>query len=351
MNIEELMKHYREPLAQWITTFLTEYEEHIKDASPKQQHLFDKLRTYTTSGKAVRGCLVLGAHKALGGEREEDAYALAAACELIHSGLLMHDDILDRDDTRRGKPSMHKQYERLAHQQNLHYPEHYGQGMSIMAGDVAFFLAIAAIGRANLGNGLNAKITNEVACTISKVGLANMNDFELGLDDRLAQEDDILKVYQYKTAHYTFCLPLILGAMLAGAGEETIEALRETGEPLGILFQLRDDEIGIMQPTEVQGKPAGSDISEGKQTWLLWNLRRELDESRLECMRGLEQLELTEDHITWVKEQLEETGVLTKYKEKCDALIAQTKESIKSTPESLHELLESTLRFTIERKK
>jgi geranylgeranyl diphosphate synthase type I len=110
------------------------------------------------------------------------------------------------------------------------------------------------------------KILGLWAKELTAVGLAQMEDVALGASSRTGGEKEILNLYRYKTARYTFSIPLATGAIAAGRGPETVSGLEELGEDLGILFQMKDDEIGIFGEEAEIGKPPGSDIEEGKQT-------------------------------------------------------------------------------------
>lgn len=121
--------------------------------------------------------------------------------------------------------------------------------------------------------------------------------------------DDVLRVYRYKTGRYTFSVPLSLGALLAGADEGVRGALEEVGELLGVVFQIRDDELGLFGSEEEIGKPAGSDVREGKRTvfWVLLRERLEGEERRR--LDGVWGGEVGEEELGWVRRMVEERGV------------------------------------------
>jgi len=98
------------------------------------------------------------------------------------------------------------------------------------------------------------------------VGTAQMDDVAWGSSINLPEKKQILELYKHKTGRYTFSLPLAAGAILAGQENNTIQELMELGENLGILFQIRDDELGLVGDEKKLGKPVGSDIKEGKKT-------------------------------------------------------------------------------------
>jgi geranylgeranyl diphosphate synthase type I len=148
-----------------------------------------------------------------------EALPLACALELFHAAFLIHDDIMDGDAVRRGKPSMHAQV---------------GESVALSIGDMAIFCGYDVL--SHLGQELVSYISRELA----NVTVAQMHDVYPREEQT---RDALLHTYTYKTARYTFSLPLAAGAILAGAPGETIAQLERLGESMGILFQIRDDEL------------------------------------------------------------------------------------------------------------
>ena len=153
-----------------------------------------------------------------------------------------------------------------------------GEALGICAGDVALFLGFELLG--SIGAGPAARLFAQAATELAYVGIAQMADVLRGTaGDNLVPdspmevllrtdnpEKAVLDLYRYKTGRYTFSLPLAIGATLGGAGEGVLESLDRLGEDLGILFQLKDDEIGLFGDEDETGKPVGTDIREGKKT-------------------------------------------------------------------------------------
>ena len=207
----------------------------------------EQIKTYVGSGKCVRGCLVLNT--------SPGAVKLAAAMELLHSGLLMHDDIMDRDETRRGLPSMHSAYRGLF----MRDADHYGSSMAIGAGDLCYFYAFDLISQCTNSAELMCAITKELI----HVGTAQMNEVYYSSSNYEPSKKEIMDVYRYKTARYTFSLPLMLGCIHTG---ENYAHYVQYGEDVGIAFQIRDDWLNLFGDSAVTGKPVGSDIRENKKT-------------------------------------------------------------------------------------
>ncbi|MCE1195533.1 polyprenyl synthetase family protein [bacterium] len=229
------------------------------------------LEEYALNGKMLRGVLACLGHDLFDadtsvnadtlGEGSRDVFALAAALECFQAGLLVHDDIMDKDDLRRGAPTMHRRFERLETAAGV--PERnaaaLGEAIGICAGDIYYFIAWNIIAR--LGASQGALFSRELV----NVCLAQIADVRFGSRGAFPTIEQILEVYAYKTARYTICLPLCAGAILSGRADAQ-PALETLGLNLGVLFQIKDDYLGLFGDEKQLGKPIGSDIREGKKT-------------------------------------------------------------------------------------
>lgn len=227
-----------------------------------------------------------------GGGRGADPEAVAvlrvgAAVELLQACALVHDDVIDRSERRRGRPSTHRAVAKQHVDAGLDGdPDHYGVSVAVLLGDLALawaddvFLAAAAdLGAIRAAAPVwRAMRTEVLAGQLLDLAVAGSTD-----RDPAAQERDALRVNRYKTAAYTVERPLHLGAALAGAPAATVDALRRYGADIGVAFQLRDDLLGVFGDPAVTGKPAGDDLAEGKRTVLLATARAALagDPARL----------------------------------------------------------------------
>ncbi|MCX7028053.1 MAG: polyprenyl synthetase family protein [Spirochaetes bacterium] len=284
----------------------------------------DALAQYACSGKMLRGILGrMGAdlftwNTTGPAKMSPELVKLGAALELFQAGLLVHDDIMDQDDLRRGKPTLHKRFESAEHELAAdracafqptpaiapeHAPDYrrFGESKGICAGDIFFFEAWKLLAEADprLAASLSPRFSRELV----DVCLAQIADVGFGTLEAFPGMEEILEVYAYKTARYTITLPLCAGASLGGR-PDAIPALEALGAPLGIVFQLQDDYLGLFGDERELGKPIGSDIREGKKTpyviLLLPRLseadkrrffgifgRKDLDIRDLEYLRGL----------------------------------------------------------------
>jgi len=249
-----------------------------------------RLRTFAARGKMVRGGLLLLGYEMHAGRAAPAAVARAAAAlEIIHSSLLIHDDIMDNDRLRRGARTVFAQYEQVGRARRAADPGRFGLSMGICAGDVGYFVAWDILSRLPLDPAARAALLAMVSRELAYVGLAQMQDIAFGAFARTPARDEVIALYLHKTARYTFSLPLMAGALLAGAGASERRRLGELGERLGVIFQVRDDDLGVFGTEEETGKPVGSDIREGKKTLLyieLFRKARGAERKELEALFG-----------------------------------------------------------------
>lgn len=254
MDIPSPLLSYRPRLHNFVRIFLQKRAKKYTVVGTWGADAISRLTAFILGGKAVRGSLALFAYDAFSKEKNTNsALPLAAALELFHAAFLIEDDVMDQDEMRHGKPTIHTQYtkEGLA--------PHTGESLAINVAGLAIFCGYDVLSQSNGGAKLFAHVSQELA----PVTIAQMHDVAPG--DALNVQD-ILRTYRFKTARYTFSLPLSSGAMLAGAPSSTVRGLETLGEHIGILFQIRDDELGEGGNEKETGKPVGTDAREGRQT-------------------------------------------------------------------------------------
>ena len=237
--------------------------------------LLTPVSAIASRGKRMRALLLLTSYEACGGREPRRAEHAATALELFQTAALIHDDVLDLSDTRRGMSSTHRTLE------GLHLTSgwsgdaaRFGVNGAILAGDLALMACQRAMVQSVAG------LPERWALAVSErfTSMASLCTAGQYLDIRLAsqplsdigeQSDAIVATMRSKTASDTAEGPLAIGAALAGAEESAVDAWAQVGVPLGIAFQLRDDLLGVVGSPEATGKPAGDDLREGKRTLLL----------------------------------------------------------------------------------
>jgi geranylgeranyl diphosphate synthase type I len=315
--MQQYFDRRKERIAAWLEGFFREKSPELGRVSPLGAELGGRLLRFCARGKMLRGGLVsIGAALAGRGKRRDalgqppGVVPAGAAMELLQSGLLVHDDIMDRDATRRGQPTLHLQYAGEAAQGRAREPAHLGVSLGICAGDAAFFLAFEILARLPAPAGVAGALVGLCARELSRVAAAQMQDVSWGGTPAEVGEQDILGLYTYKTGRYTFSLPLLAGGLLGGCAPERAGLLERLGECLGVLFQIRDDELGLFGEEQELGKPVGSDVREGKKTLFYALLTRGADESSRARLQGIfGNPGATGEDLDFVRRQIEKLGV------------------------------------------
>ncbi|MFC1594154.1 polyprenyl synthetase family protein [Candidatus Omnitrophota bacterium] len=220
-------------------------------------------------GKRVRPILFVIGYKGFAKKVAANLYTSALAIELLHDFMLVHDDIIDKSDTRRGKPSMHALLNsHLKRYKNIKFN---GQDLSIVVGDVMYAMAINAFLAIQEQFPRKEKALRKFIEAAMYTGAGEFIELLCGAKTiETTSKDDINKIYDYKTARYTFSTPLSTGAILAGANQKEIDKLFQFGIYLGRAFQIKDDIIGIFGDEKKTGKSTTSDLEEAKKTLLIW---------------------------------------------------------------------------------
>jgi len=257
-------------------------------------------------------------------ERENSLKAMVgigAALEMFHAAALVHDDLIDQSDTRRGKPAVHKNFENL-HQANQWsgLAERFGVAGAVLVGDLLLNWSSEIF-----GNALQFVSSRdiELACRaeFSKMRTEIMagqylDVLEENAGARRSPEEAVARANQvmiYKTAKYSIEAPLLIGAAFAGADSDTRSKLESFAIPLGLAFQLRDDVLGVFGDPKVTGKPAGDDLREGKRTVLIGLTREVLTGSvRRIFDEMLAARDLSADQIAFLQQTIIGSGALKK---------------------------------------
>ena len=237
------------------------------DLSP----MVDALAALLSGGKRLRPAFCYWGWRGAGGDPALDEAALRAASslEFLQACALIHDDVMDGSDTRRGLPAAHRRFAGVHRTAEwLGSPESFGVGAAILLGDLCLSWADEIL--------LTADFPHEAIMRGKRVYDEMRTELMAGQYLDLLEQargggsvDRALRVVRYKSAKYTIERPLHLGAALAGADAAVMDAYSGYGLPLGEAFQLRDDILGVFGDPQETGKPAGDDLREGKRTVLV----------------------------------------------------------------------------------
>lgn len=220
-------------------------------------------------GKRLRPRLLLLAHEHLGGADTASAQAAAAAIEVLHTALLLHDDVLDGDLVRRGRPNLAGRFAAEAIDRGAPpaVATAWGSASAVLAGDLLISGVHALL--STIEHPARPALHALVDDTVAETAAGEHADVGLALGVLSADEEGILRMMRQKTACYSFSAPLSAGALLADADARAVEALGGIGSRLGVLYQLRDDLIGVFGSESRTGKSVLGDLREGKRTLLV----------------------------------------------------------------------------------
>jgi geranylgeranyl pyrophosphate synthase len=215
-------------------------------------------------GKRMRPYLAMVGY----GEYSERMIPVAAAQELLHVAILIHDDIIDRDTVRHGTENVTgryiNRYNKLLSDGDA---RHYADGSSILAGDLLISEAYQAINSSDFDSDTKQRVITRFHQALFDVVGGELLDVEAAFDS--SQPIDPLLIANFKTSSYSFIGPLLAGAYCRGAGQTTIDLLTTYGEHVGIAFQFQDDLLGIFGDSSETGKSVVTDLCEGKATYLI----------------------------------------------------------------------------------
>ncbi|MDX3242622.1 polyprenyl synthetase family protein [Streptomyces sp. ME18-1-4] len=242
-------------------------DNHRKNSGQRQlTHLVKLLEEFMVGGKRIRPILTVLGWQAAGGENDlTTVVRVAASLEMFHAFALIHDDIMDDSDTRRGRPTIHRI---LAGKRGDDRTERFGMGGAVLLGDLAFAWSDDLLHTADLTPAQSAAVLPILAEMRTEVMLGQYLDLR-ATGELTDDVDATLTVNRYKTAKYTVERPLHIGAALAGADAPTLAACTAFALPLGEAFQLRDDLLGVYGEIRDTGKSRLDDLRAGKNTTLV----------------------------------------------------------------------------------
>jgi len=339
-----------------LKKFIDECKSDYTHVNTWGNDICDRLLAFTSHGKMIRGGLVLLAHELCGGSRKNDALKCAAAMELLQSGFLIHDDIMDRDIVRRGNPSFFYQYKEKGDSLSFQDSYHFGESVGICAGDIVFFMSYDILSTLDVHGDLLREIIQRCSREISYVGLAQIQDVYFGYLSEAPSTDEILSLYLHKTGRYTFSLPLMIGALLAGKSPIETKPLSKLGEKLGLIFQIKDDELGLFGDSDEIGKVIGSDIKENKKSLyhhFLFTRSQGEDRKKLEKIFG--SADVTESDIRIVREAVIRLGIPNIIRDLVDMISTEARTILSDLSRSHNNdsvtVLNQLLEYSLTRKK
>lgn len=331
MDIQATLKAFKQELDPRIEA----YFDRALDGSKREDDLVHEalghVKTMMLSGgKRLRPAFMYYGYLAAGGTDRDRLFETSVAVELIHMFLLIHDDIIDRDALRHGEPTLHERYRSWGKQYlGLTDPAHFGDSIALIVGDMLFAMGNDVIFNSGFPEKNIFSALSRMQKIVSHTVVGQARDIYIEYRGE-ATSEEVLQMYEKKTARYTIEGPLHLGVLLAGGDPALATALSGYALPIGIAFQIQDDILGIYGDEERIGKPVGSDIREGKITLLVAHVfetapRKIKKETDLLLKRGAR---LTRAEVERFREIIRETGALEAAKASALAYIAEGKRAL-----------------------
>ncbi len=289
--------------------------ETLTSVGPELIPVFEAAKAMLGGGKRLRAAACYWGWRAVVGDSQPEfddaAIKAASSLELLHGCALVHDDVMDASDTRRGQPSVHRVFETMHRDQQWRgAADMFGEGAAVLIGDLLLSWADEVLFTSGLPERdvLRAKPLYDLMRTELMAG-QYLDLLEQASGD--GSEDRVMRVARYKTAKYTVERPLHVGGALAGAAAEVMVAYSGYGLPLGEAFQLRDDVLGVFGDPAVTGKPAGDDLREGKRTLLIHaTLHTATAPQRATLEAGLGNRELQDSEVQQLRDIIIDSGGL-----------------------------------------
>jgi geranylgeranyl diphosphate synthase, type I len=315
---DPLADDFRTRIGTEISTYLDGRAVALAELGPETTEVIDLARAFTTGGKRVRPAFCCWGYLAATGSDvvPDSVLKAAASLDVLHVAALVHDDVMDGSDTRRGLPAAHIQLERWhANQDRRGSTQAFGRAGAILLGDLLLLWSaemFASCGAPRLAEAapLAALVREEVNAGQFLDITAQTRPPLSARSDPASVIDQIQRVVEFKTARYTVIRPLQIGAALGGGSPELLSALARFGSPLGRAFQYRDDILGVFGDEDVTGKPAGDDLREGKLTVLIaktMTLTSEADATELDGLLGRL---LTTEEVSRAQQIITDSGAL-----------------------------------------
>jgi geranylgeranyl diphosphate synthase, type I len=310
----------RQRVQKALEEFLAAQAPVLDGVSEELSPLTDALEDLLTGGKRLRPAFCYWGYRGAGGPDVDEIVGAAASLELFQACALIHDDVMDGSDTRRGLPAAHRRFASMHRAEGWRGdPEGFGVGAAILLGDLCLAWSDSLLTTAGLSPAalLRAKgVYDEMRTELMGGQYLDLLEQAIGG----GSVERAMRIVRFKSAKYTIERPLLLGAAVADASPEVSAAYRGYGLPLGEAFQLRDDVLGVFGDPVETGKPAGDDLREGKRTVLVATaLDRASRAQEAVVRRHLGDPHLTDAGVTALREVITETGAL----DEAERLIAE----------------------------
>lgn len=331
MDVIEKLKEYKERLDPRLKEYFKKKAEQAEKLDPLAVEAIEAIADFTLAGgKRIRPALVYYGYLAAGGQDDQKIVEASMGIELIHSFLLIHDDIIDRDAMRHGVATVHERYKKIG---RLVAPDgdnlHFGNSMAMLAGDMASAMANEIIFNSRFEPETIIRALNKLQQIVYTIVPGEMLDVVMEMRKK-SSEEEVLRMYEGKTSSYSFEGPLHLGVVLSGGKENRmLENFSAYAMPIGKAFQIRDDIIGLFGSEKKVGKPIGSDVIEGKQTILLVKALEMGDQEQKGIIKKyLGKKDLASNELEEFRQAIRATGALEYSQNLSQKLVAEAKAAL-----------------------
>ena len=311
-----------------LDEFIQEQRPLLNKVSPSLDPLADFAHEFLSGGKRLRAAFCYWGYIGAGGKDSKELICASTALELLQACALVHDDVMDASDTRRGKPSSHKRFETM-HQESkwLGDKKQFGGGGAILLGDLLLSWADEMLMNSGLPTQdlFRGKKIYDLMRTELMAG-QYLDIFEQARGG--GSIENALNVIRYKSAKYTIERPLHLGGALATDNKQILQTYTDYGLPLGEAFQLRDDVLGVFGDPSETGKPAGDDLREGKRTVLIEMTYQKANDAQRNELNKHFGKDLDDQGVATLREVVTATGALSEVETMISNLLNQSQQAL-----------------------
>ena len=308
--------------------FLRTQADLLAETSPDLVPLVDAVAAFLAGGKLLRPAFCYWGWRGAGGDDSDAAVTAAASLELFQAAALIHDDLMDDSDSRRGQPSIHRRFAALHEASGWSGPSaSFGRAGAILLGDLTLVWNDEMLMRSGLPVDalLRARPTYELMRT-QLMGGQFLDVLEQARGEGTVES--ARQVIRFKSAKYSVEHPLLIGGLLADASPELLTAYSAYGLPLGEAFQLRDDVLGVFGDPGETGKPAGDDLREGKRTVLVAHAFAKASRVQADVLAGLGDRSLGAADVEAMRTVIVETGALAAVEQTIDELVDEARDAL-----------------------
>ncbi|MFA5117628.1 MAG: polyprenyl synthetase family protein [Candidatus Omnitrophota bacterium] len=294
--------------------------------------LYEYIHDYVLRpGKRVRPTLLIMGYLGFARRKARGLYTSALSLELLHDFMLVHDDIIDKSDLRRGKPAMHTMFR--AYLNSAKDIKFNGEDLAIVAGDIMYAMGLHAFQAVRVDLTDKEKAMKKLIEAAIYTGCGEFIELLYGTKDiSEITKADIYTIYDLKTARYTFSYPLAIGATLAGANDKQIQVLFDFGARLGRAFQIKDDALGIFGTEEEIGKSILTDLQEAKKTIFIWHAYNHADrKNKGTIKRILLKEKITATDLKAIRQIISASGALEFVRKEIKDLIGEAQTLLRSS--------------------